>query len=117
MNRANSGIINLFYPIPTYGFAHTKVQKSIFNSKTLELVPNIGIILKDFSNWFYSATQNWVLFTCVENLKISEIQSTHRVNFTEFGLPEAANRLSKNDPDDVVKPFFIFNIHILSNYS
>ena len=48
MNRANSGIINLFCPIPTYGFAHAKVQKSIFNSKTLELVPNIGIILKDF---------------------------------------------------------------------
>jgi len=45
------------------------------------------------------------------------IQPTHRVNFLEFGLPEAANRLSKNDRDDVVKPFFTFNMHILSNYS
>ena len=44
------------------------------------------------------------------------IQITHRVNFIELGVPEAANRLSKNDPDDVVKPFFTFNMHILSNY-
>ena len=37
-----------FRRLPTYGFAHAKVKKSIFNSKILELVPNIGIILNDF---------------------------------------------------------------------
>ena len=88
MNRDNSG------PIPTYGFAHANVPKSIFSSKTLGLVPHIGIILKDLKNWIYSTTKNWVKLTWVENLKNQGIQPTQRVNFTEFGLPETANRLS-----------------------
>ena len=37
-----------FRRLPTYGFAHAKVKKSIFNSKILELVRNIGIIMNDF---------------------------------------------------------------------
>ena len=37
------------FPIlATYGFGYAKVKKTIFNSKILELVPNIGIILNDF---------------------------------------------------------------------
>jgi len=45
-----------FRRLPTHGFAHTKVKKSIFNSKMPELVPNIGIILNDFEIWFYLTT-------------------------------------------------------------
>ena len=37
-----------FQRVPTYGFAHAKVKKLISNSKILELVPDIGIILNDF---------------------------------------------------------------------
>ena len=46
MNRAYSG--DKKCPIPTYGLTHAKVQKSIFNSKILELILNIGVILNDF---------------------------------------------------------------------
>ena len=46
MNRAYSG--DKKCPIPTYGLTHAKVQKSIFNAKTLELELNIGVILNDF---------------------------------------------------------------------
>ena len=44
----------------TYGFAHAKIQKSIFDPKILELLDVIGIILNDFQSWFYSITKIWV---------------------------------------------------------
>ena len=57
--------------LPTYGFAHAKIKKSIFNYKFLELVPDIGIILNDFSEWFYL---DWVKSTRLKKLKISGTQ-------------------------------------------
>ena len=41
-------LTDLVSQIPTYNFAHAKVEKMIFYSKILEFEGDIGIILNDF---------------------------------------------------------------------
>ena len=48
-----------FRRLPIYGFAHVKVKNSIFNSKILEVVGDIAIILNNFEIWFYFTTYIW----------------------------------------------------------
>ena len=49
-----------FRGLPTHGFAHAKVYKTIFNRKILEFVGDIDIILNVFQSWFYSTIKIWV---------------------------------------------------------
>jgi len=44
-----------FRRLPTYGFAHAKVKKSIFISGILEFIGDIDIIFNDFQSWFWWA--------------------------------------------------------------
>ena len=59
-------------PDATYGFAHTKVQKSTFDPKILEFIGNIGIILNDFESWFMD--------TKLKNLLSNKYKSTENFN-------------------------------------
>ena len=57
--------------MPTQGFAHTKVKKSIFKSKILEFVGYMDIIWNDYQCLFYS-----FIYNKVEKPKIPGIQPT-----------------------------------------
>ena len=41
-----------FQRLPTYGFAHAKLKKSIFLSLILEFIGDIGIIFNDFQSCY-----------------------------------------------------------------
>ena len=71
-SRFNSeSVANILRGLPTYVFAHAKVKRSVFYSKILKFVPNIGIILNYLQSSFFSIIKNWVWFTWEE---ISEFQ-------------------------------------------
>ena len=59
-----------FRRLPTYDFAHAKVEKSIFDSKIQEFAGDIGVILNEFQSWCYSTIKISVKFIWEFNLEI-----------------------------------------------
>ena len=82
-SRFNSeSVENNLQGLQTYVFAHAKVKRSIFYSKILKFVPNIGIILNYLQSWWISIIKNWVWFTWVGNLGIPGIKPYNKLSAT-----------------------------------
>ena len=82
----NEYVENILRGLSTYVFAHAKVKKSVFYSKILKFVPNIGIILNYLQSWWISIIKNRVWFTWAGNLGIPRIKSHNKLSGTfSFG--------------------------------
>ena len=86
-SRFNSeSVENILQGLPTYVFAHAKVKRSVFYSKILKFILNIGIIFNYLQSWFFSIIKNWVWCTWAGNLGIPRIKLHNKLSGTfSFG--------------------------------
>ena len=68
-----------FRRLPIYGFAHAKINKSIFISRILAFIGDIDILLNDFQSWFEWAIKILVKSIWVENPKNPGIEPTYEL--------------------------------------
>ena len=109
-SRFNSeSVENILRGLSTYVFAHAKVKRSVFYSKILKFVLNIGIIFNYLQSWFFSIIKNWVWFTWVGNLGIPGIKP-YKLGCVVWMVVDSILPRSERGPNDHRKDVPLFTV-------